>query len=62
MIELYRNGEYHVRNERFGNAKSSGFAVYKDTGTCCVRVACIGFSGEEGMERAKKECDRRALG
>ena len=58
-LPLYEIGDYHVRSERFGNSKSTGFAVYEAGITCARRVACIGFSGDEGFQRAKKEADRR---
>lgn len=59
MNVLYERGSHYVVAERFGKSKSAGFAVYKTGITHSVRVACIGFSGQEGLERAKSEVDRR---
>lgn len=58
---LYEKGNHYVVAERFGNSKSTGFAVYKNGITCATRCASIGYSGEEGFQRAKKECDRREI-
>lgn len=51
---LYENGDYWVCREHYG------FAVYKTGITHSVRVASIGFKGDEGLQRAKAEADRRA--
>lgn len=55
---LYEAGDYWVCRERFG--QSDGYAVYKNGLTHSTRVASIGFSGEEGLRRAKAEADRLA--
>lgn len=36
-----------------------GYEVYKTGITHSVRCARIGFTGQEGLERAKQECLRR---
>lgn len=39
-----------------------GYEVYRDNGTHSIRCARIGWPGKEGLERAKREIDRRLTG
>ena len=41
------------------NKKSDGFEVYKNGITHSTRCAVIGYTGEEGLSRAKAEIIRR---
>jgi hypothetical protein len=53
---LYEIGGYWVcMNEK------GWFEVYHNTITHSERCATIGYKGEIGFERAKMECDKRAL-
>lgn len=52
---LYENGDYWVYD-----ARSKGYEVYKVGVTHSTRCAIIGYKGEEGLRRAKAECDKRA--
>lgn len=38
---------------------ASGYEVYKSVVTHSIRVAQIGWNGEQGLEKAKNEIDRR---
>lgn len=40
-------------------APKKGFEVYRVEGTHSVRCAIIGFEGQEGLDRAKVEIERR---
>jgi hypothetical protein len=51
---LYENGPFWVCREHYG------FGVYKVGVTHSTRVANIGFKGDDGLQRAKAETDRRA--
>ena len=53
---LYQNGDFWVCKA----LKNTGFEVYRDGLTHSTRVAIIGYTGEEGLSRAKAEADRRA--
>ncbi len=61
---LYENGKHWVAQATFGSkstGKSEGFAVFRNNSTHAVRVASIGYSGDDGLARAKAEADRREL-
>jgi len=45
--------------DHFVTKKGKGFEVYKIGVTCATRVAVIGYSGDEGLSRAKREILRR---
>ncbi len=55
---LYEIGRFWVCHEQFG-AGNDGFAVYKTGVTCSVRVASIGYRGNEGLKKAIFEADKR---
>lgn len=55
---LYQKGDFWVKAETFG--KTKGYGVYKDGLTHATRVSQIGYPGDDGLARAKKEVDRRA--
>jgi hypothetical protein len=52
-ILLVERGPYWARAEKHG------FDVYKNGITHSVRVARIGFKGDEGLRRVNAEIDRR---
>lgn len=52
---LYEKGDYWVCASEKG-----GYEVYYNTITHSIRCAIIGYKGNEGLERAKVECDKRA--
>lgn len=53
---LYENGDYWVCK----SFAKKGYEVYRIGITNSTRCAIIGFEGEEGLKRAKAECDKRA--
>lgn len=55
---LHEAGSFWVCRENYG--KTEGFAVYRNGLNYATRVAQIGYSGAEGLARAKNEADRRA--
>ena len=52
-LPIIERGDYWVA------AVKTGFEVYKTGITHSVRVARIGFKGDEGLRRANAEIDRR---
>jgi hypothetical protein len=58
-FELYRCGEFWVRETSFG--KSKGFEVLRDSDsfTHATRVASIGYPGAKGLNKAITEANRR---
>lgn len=52
---LYENGNYWV----CASAKG-GYEVYRNGITHSTRCAIIGYKENEGLERAKAECNKRA--
>jgi hypothetical protein len=52
---LYENKNYWV----YGTKKGT-YEVYKVGITHSTRCAIIGYKGNEGLEMAKAECDKRA--
>lgn len=61
---LYENGDFWVSAAEFGsgrlNPKSNGFIVWQVGVTHSVAKAMIGYSGQDGLERAKIEANKRA--
>lgn len=57
-LEMYRSGEFWVREASFGRSK--GFEVLQDGLTHATRVASIGYPGDKGLAKAIAEADRRA--
>ena len=51
---LYENGDFWVTKGK------KGYEVYQSGVTHSVRVAVIGWEGEEGLTKARAEADRRA--
>jgi hypothetical protein len=51
---LYENGPFWVTKA------AKGFEVYESLTIYSVRRAIIGYKGQEGLDRAKAEADRRA--
>lgn len=50
---VFEDGDYWVRRA------AKGFEVYRLNGTHSVRCATIGFAGQDGLDRAKAEINRR---
>jgi hypothetical protein len=53
---LYETGDYWVAREPSGK----GFEVWRNGPTAATRCAQIGYAGDEGLQRAKREADRRS--
>lgn len=53
---LYQKGDFWVCK---ATDASKGFEVYRDGVTHATRCAIIGYKGDDGLQRAKTECDRR---
>jgi hypothetical protein len=61
---VFEKGDYWIKRATFGRPTClaparKGFEVYRVEGTHSVRVASIGFEGDEGLRRAKAEIERR---
>lgn len=54
---LYQAGDFWVCKAPNPN---HGFEVYRDGVTHATRCAIIGYTGDEGLAKAKAEADRRA--
>lgn len=52
---VYENGNHWV----FKTGKGT-YEVYKIGATCSTRCGIIGIKGEEGLQQAIRECDKRA--
>lgn len=56
MQVIYQLGDYWITPVR------KGYEVYRQNGTHSVRCARIGYPGKCGLEKAKREIDRRLTG
>lgn len=56
---LYQNGDFWVC-KCYWNKKHIGFEVYKNGITHSTLCATIGLGENYGLDRAIKECDKRA--
>lgn len=51
---VFEQGDFWVYQ-----TKQKTYEVYRIGATCSTRVAIIGFKGEQGLEIAKREIERR---
>ena len=60
-LTMYRESDIAYEKGQFWvlNLGSKGFEVYKNGITHSTRCAVIGFSGQNGLDRAIVEIDRR---
>lgn len=59
MMSYQLKDVVHETKDYWALKTKTGFEVYKNGITHSTRCSQIGFTGDEGLEKAIAECDRR---